>query len=44
MCEGIPEDEWIENTCGENAIGAEYADWDTEKNEPIWLCQAEIID
>ena len=25
MCEGIPEDEWIEITCGENAVGAEYA-------------------
>ena len=44
MCEGIPEDVWIENTCGINAIGAEYAYWDTEKNEPVWLCQAEIID
>ena len=43
MCEGIPEDVWIENTCGEDAIGAEYAYWDTETNEPVWLCQAEII-
>ena len=42
--EGISEDEWLKQTCGENAIGAEYAYWDEEKNEPIWLCQAEIID
>ena len=41
--EGISTDEWIENTCGPLAIDAEYYDWDTEKNEPIWLCQAEII-
>ena len=44
MCEGIPEDVWIENTCGDLAVGAEYAGWDEIKNEPIWLCQAEIID
>ena len=44
MCEGIPEDEWIENTCGDLAVGAEYAGWDEIQNEPIWLCQAEIID
>ena len=44
MCEGIPEDEWIELTCGENAVGAEYAYWDEEKNEPVWLCEAVIID
>ena len=44
MCEGIPEDVWLENTCGSLAIDAEYAGWDTETNEPIWLCQAEIID
>ena len=42
--EGIPEDVWLENTCGTDAIGAEYAGWDVEKNEPIWLCQAIIID
>ena len=42
--EGISEDEWLKQTCGENAIGAEYAYWDEEKNEPVWLCQAEIID
>ena len=42
--EGISTDEWIELTCGTNAVGAEYAGWDPEKNEPIWLCQAEIID
>ena len=44
MCEGIPEDVWLENTCGSLAIDAEYYDWDEDKNEPIWLCQAEIID
>ena len=44
MCEGIPEDVWIENTCGDLAVGAEYAGWDEIKNEPIWLCEAEIID
>ena len=44
MCEGIPEDVWLERTCGINAVDAEYAYWDEEKNEPVWLCQAEIID
>ena len=42
--DGIPEDVWLERTCGINAVDAEYAYWDEEKNEPIWLCQAEIID
>ena len=42
--DGLPEDEWLEQTCGVNAIGAEYAYWDEEKNEPVWLCQSEIID
>ena len=36
-------DEWLERTCGPNAIDAEYAGWDDVSNEPIWLCQAEII-
>ena len=44
QCEGIPEDVWLENTCGPLAIDAEYYDWDEDKNEPIWLCRAEIID
>ena len=44
MCEGIPEDEWIEITCGINAVDAEYAGWNEDTNEPLWLCQAEIID
>ena len=35
--------EWLERTCGPNAIDAEYAGWDDVSNEPIWLCQAEII-
>ena len=43
MCEGIPEDVWIENTCGDLAVGAEYAGWDEVKKEPIWLCEAVII-
>ena len=41
--DGVPEDVWLENTCGSLAIDAEYAGWDEDKNEPIWLCQAEII-
>ena len=40
QCEGIPEDEWIKDTCGELAIDAEYYGWNQEQNEPIWLCQA----
>jgi len=36
-------DEWLEKTCGPGAVDAEYAGWDEEKNEPIWLCQVEII-
>ena len=43
QCEGIPEDEWIENTCGIDATDAEYGYWDEIKNEPVWLCQAETI-
>ena len=42
--DGLPEDVWLERTCGINAVDAEYAYWDTEKNEPVWLCRAEIID
>ena len=41
--EGIPEDVWLEKTCGIDATDAEYYGWDEDKNEPIWLCQAEII-
>ena len=41
--EGIPVDEWIEDTCGPDAIDAEYYGWNEELNEPIWLCQAVII-
>ena len=41
--EGIPEDEWIKNTCGIDATDAEYYGWDEDKNEPIWLCQMVII-
>ena len=43
QCEGIPVDEWVDNTCGISAIGVEYGYWDVETNEPVWLCQAEII-
>ena len=42
--EGLPEDVWLENTCGDLAVDAEYAYWDEIKNEPVWLCRAEIID
>ena len=42
--DGVPEDVWVEDTCGEDAISAEYAYWDEIKNEPIWLCEAVIID
>ena len=44
MCEGIPEDVWLEKTCGIGATDAEYYGWDEDKNEPIWLCQMVIID
>ena len=43
QCEGIPVDEWVDNTCGISAIGVEYGYWDVETNEPVWLCQVEII-
>ena len=43
MCEGIPEDVWLENTCGIDATDAEYYGWDEDKNEPIWLCGMVII-
>ena len=41
--EGISLPEWIENTCGPEACNVEYAGWDEDNNEPIWLCQAVII-
>ena len=41
--EGIPVDEWIEDTCGPNAVDVEYAGWNQAINEPLWLCRAEII-
>ena len=40
--DGVPEDVWLEDTCGPDAIDAEYYGWNEELNEPIWLCQAEI--
>ena len=42
--EGCTTAVWIERTCGPDAINAEYAGWDADTNEPIWLCQIEIID
>ena len=44
QCEGIPVDEWIENTCGIDATDVEDGYWDEIKNEPIWLFQMVIID
>ena len=41
--EGISEEAWLEQTCGVNAISAEYYGWSSELNEPIWLCQAEGV-
>ena len=41
--EGLSVGEWLIETCGTNACDAEYAGWDEERNEPIWLCQAVII-
>ena len=41
--DGCSVDDWIEKTCGSDAIDAEYAGWDEENNRPIWLCQAIII-
>ena len=41
--DGVPEDVWLEDTCGEDAISAEYAYWDEDNNKPIWLCGAVII-
>ena len=41
--EGIPEDVWLEKTCGLDATDAEYYGWDEDKNEPIWLCGMVII-
>jgi len=41
--EGIPEDVWLENTCGIGATDVEYGYWDEIKNEPVWLCGMVII-
>tara|TARA_Y100000780_G_C13309223_1_gene273300 strand:- start:8 stop:322 length:315 start_codon:yes stop_codon:yes gene_type:complete len=41
--EGIPVDEWVDNTCGTLAVDVEYGYWDEINNEPVWLCKAEII-
>ena len=41
--DGVPEDVWLEDTCGEDAISAEYAYWDEDNNKPIWLCGDVII-
>ena len=42
--EGIPVDEWIEDTCGPDVTDVEYAGWNVEEGEPIWLCRMVIID
>ena len=42
--EGIPVDDWIEQTCGPNAVDVEYAGWNAAEGEPLWLCEAIIID
>ena len=44
QCEGIPVDEWMEKTCGPHAISVEYSHWDEINNEPVWMCEALIID
>ena len=41
--EGISVSEWMVETCGTNACDVEYAGWDNDLMEPIWLCQAVII-
>jgi hypothetical protein len=41
--DGCTVDAWLEKTCGSNATDAEYAGWDEDNNEAIWLCQATII-
>ena len=41
--EGISTTEWLEQTCGVDAISAEYYGWNSELNEPIWLCQAQGV-
>ncbi len=41
--DGCTVDAWLEKTCGSNATDAEYAGWDEDNNEPVWLCQAVII-
>tara|TARA_Y100001951_G_C11194469_1_gene213439 strand:+ start:382 stop:735 length:354 start_codon:yes stop_codon:yes gene_type:complete len=41
--DGCTVDIWLERTCGTYAVGAEYVGWDEDINEPLWLCQAEII-
>ena len=41
--EGIPVDEWMEDTCGPDVTDVEYGYWDEIKNEPVWLCGMVII-
>ena len=41
--EGISVIEWKEKTCGTDACNVEYAGWDEDLNEPIWLCEMVII-
>ena len=42
--DGITVRQWIDKTCGTGSDSAEYSHWDTEKNEPVWLCRMVIID
>ena len=42
--DGCTVDIWLERTCGPLAIDAEYAYWDEINNEPVWMCEALIID
>jgi len=41
--ENVSVEYWLKYTCGEGAIDAEYAGWDEDTNEPIWLCQVAVI-
>lgn len=42
--EGLTVRQWLDKTCGTDSDSAEYSHWDTEKNEPVWLCRMVIID
>ena len=42
--EGLTVRQWLDKTCGSDSDSAEYSHWDTEKNEPVWLCRMVIYD